>query len=77
MADVEQKYQLMRFDFTNVQNPLTDSGVTQLLVGVLPARSRRLTESEAAAVTIPEFFTREEIVNSLRSLADRLEKQLT
>lgn len=77
MADVEQKYQLMRFDSSRAYSPMTDTEILQILVGVLPVGSRRLTDSEAATLTIQARFTREEIVNGLRSLADQLEKQLT
>ena len=72
MADVEQKYQLMRF--------YAVAGVTaeeELVIAVMPVGSRRITNSEVASTTIPARFTREEIVNGLRSLADQLEKQLT
>lgn len=71
MADVEQKYQLMRF------YAVKDTKTEGLVVGVLPAGSRRMTNLTAVSATVPARFTREEIVNSLRSLADQLEKQLT
>lgn len=71
MADVEHRYQLMRFYAAK------GTKTEELVIGVLPAGSRRMTNVKAASLTIPARFTRDEIVNGLRSLADSLEKQLT
>lgn len=71
MADVERKYELIRFSSAERLRGM------DLVVSVIPVGSRRLTHTTGAMLTVPAQFTREEIVNGLRSLADALEKQLT